>query len=121
MDVHPARHNTTCAQQPLAHVMSPRQLLTVFVLLLMLTGLTVAAAGVSLGALEIWTALGIATVKAGLVAAYFMHLRYDAPLNAAIFIFALAFVALFIGLTLVDVREYQPDVLPPPPAAAGKW
>ena len=29
---------------------------------------------------------------------------------------ALAFVALFIGLTLIDVERYQPDLIPPAPA-----
>jgi cytochrome c oxidase subunit IV len=97
----------------LAHVMSPHLLLSVFAVLLFLTILTVALAAVPLGALEIWISLGIATVKAGLVALYFMHLRYDAPLNGAIFVFSLVFVTLFLGFTLMDVKEYQPDIIPP--------
>jgi len=101
--------------QHLAHIMSPRMLLTVFSLLILLTIVTVAMASVPLGALEIWVSLGIATLKAGLVALYFMHLRYDAPLNGAIFVFSLVFVALFLGFTLMDVREYQPDIIPPAP------
>jgi cytochrome c oxidase subunit IV len=100
----------------LSHVMSPQMLLTVFGLLLLLTALTVGLAMVPLGAWEIWISLGIATVKAGLVALYFMHLRYDAPLNGAIFVFSLVFVALFLGFTLMDANEYFPDVLPLPAA-----
>jgi len=61
--------------------------------------------------METWVALGIATIKASLVAAYFMHLRYDNPLNAVLFIFGLLFVALFVGLTLMDVEQYTPDLI----------
>jgi cytochrome c oxidase subunit IV len=96
----------------LSHIMSPRMLLTVFGLLLLLTAITVALANFPLGVWEIWVSLGIATVKAGLVALYFMHLRYDTPLNGAIFVFSLVFVALFLGFTLMDVHEYQPDIRP---------
>ena len=51
----------------LAHVMSPRQLLTVFGALILLTVVTVSAAGQAPAAMEIWISLGIATAKAGLV------------------------------------------------------
>lgn len=96
--------------------MSPRQLLSVFAALLVFTVITVAAAGRAPASLEIWIAMGIATVKASLVAIWFMHLRYDSPLNAVLLVFSLAFVTLFLGITLMDAHEYQPDVLPPPAA-----
>ena len=100
--------------------MSPRMLLGVFFALLTLTALTVAVAQFDLGAWEIVITMLIATVKASLVAVYFMHLRYDSPFNALIFVFSLLFVALFIGFTLVDVDRYQGDLVPPGGAQAAE-
>ena len=96
--------------QPIAHVMPAGVLVAVFAVLIVLTGLTVAAAGVDLGAANLSVALGIATVKATLVALYFMHLRYDSPFNALVFVTALVFLALFLSLTMLDTIEYQPDI-----------
>lgn len=95
----------------LAHVMPVRILVGVFLALVLLTVLTVAATFFPTGSLEIWISLGIATVKASLVAAYFMHLRYDNPLHAVLFAFGLLFVALFVGFTLLDTHQYQPDLI----------
>ena len=39
-----------------------------------------------------------------------MHLRYDHPFNGLLFVVALAFLATFVALTLLDTLEYQPDV-----------
>jgi len=95
----------------LAHVMPVRILVGVFLALVLLTVLTVVATFFPTGSLEIWISLGIATVKASLVAAYFMHLRYDNPLNAVLFAFGLLFVALFVGFLLLDTQQYQPDLI----------
>ena len=84
-------------------------LLTVFAALVMLTIVTVAAAQVSFGAWEVWVSLGIASVKATLVAAYFMHLRYDKSFNGLVFIASLLFVALFLALTLMDLQGPTPS------------
>ena len=75
----------------------------VFAALVLLTILTVVAAQFSFGAWEVWVSLGIATVKAVLVAVYFMHLRYDSPFNALVFVSAIVFVALFLAFTLMDL------------------
>jgi cytochrome c oxidase subunit 4 len=82
----------------------------VFVALCVLTYLTVAATWIDLGEFNIWIALGIATVKAALVALYFMHLRYDHPFNGLIFVASLLFLALFLAITLIDTAQYQPDI-----------
>lgn len=95
----------------LAHVMPVRMLVGVFLALVLLTVLTVVATYFPTGSLEIWISLGIATVKASLVAAYFMHLRYDNPLNAVLFAFGLLFVALFVGFLLLDTQQYQSDLI----------
>lgn len=97
------------------HVSSPAQLIGIFVALLCLTGITVAAAELPFGEWDVWVALGIAGVKAFLVAAYFMHLKYDNPLNAALLVFSILIVVLFLGVTLSDVLQLVPEV----EAAAG--
>lgn len=96
--------------QHLTHVMSARTLLGVFAGLILLTVVTVSAAGAVSGPWEVWTALGIASAKSILVAAYFMHLRFDNPFHALLLLSAVGFVALFLGLTLADAQAYQPDI-----------
>ena len=57
-------------------------------------------------------ALAIAATKASLVAAYFMHLRWDKPFNAFVFLASFAFLALFIGFAMMDTGHYQPTMIP---------
>ena len=89
------------------HVVPPKLLLTVFGVLMVLTILTVAVTNFELGKLNVWVALLIALVKAGVVALYFMHLRWDSPFNALCLIAALFFVVIFIGITVLDSKEYK--------------
>ena len=95
------------------HVVSPKLLLGVFAVLLVLTGLTVGVTEIDLGPFNIWLALGVAVAKASLVALFFMHLRWDSLFNGIILIIALVFVAIFIGITVLDSREYQVNYAPP--------
>ena len=96
----------------LAHVLPPRLLLGIWAALVVFTWITVAITRFDLGSLSLWAAMGIATVKATLVALYFMHLRYDRPINGIIFIGTLLFVLLFVGLALMDTQHYEPDMIP---------
>ena len=93
-----------------AHAVPLPVLTAVFAALLLLTLLTVAATWYDLGSWNLIIALVIATFKAALVVLFFMHLRYDNPFYAIVFITALLFVALFLGLTLLDTFQYQPDI-----------
>ncbi|MGA2259009.1 MAG: cytochrome C oxidase subunit IV family protein [Thermoguttaceae bacterium] len=95
-------HSST--HSSLGHIVPLWLLAAVFGGLLVLTGLTVAVAQVDLGNLNLYLALAIATVKASLVVLFFMHLFWDRPFNAMIFIGCLLFVSLFIGTTLTDLR-----------------
>jgi cytochrome c oxidase subunit 4 len=72
----------------------------------------VGATRFDLGSINLWLAMGIATLKVGLVVLYFMHLRYDRPINAIIFLGTLLFVFLFVGLALMDTMAYQPELIP---------
>jgi cytochrome c oxidase subunit 4 len=98
------------AHDGVGHIVPLRVLTGVILVLLLLTALTVMATWVSLGALNVWIALTIATAKAALVVLYFMHLRYDRPFNGVVLIVTLFFVALFVGLALLDVFEYRENV-----------
>ncbi len=86
-------------------------LLSVFFALLLLTVATVYQSTFSLGNLEVWMSLAIATVKAGLVIAFFMHLLWDKPLNAIIIFSSLIFVALFLGFTMMDAQGYRENLI----------
>ena len=92
------------AHSGLGHVVPLWLLAAVFGALLVLTGATVAVAQVDLGNLNLYLAMAIASLKASLVVLFFMHLFWDRPFNAMIFIGCLLFVCLFIGITLTDTR-----------------
>lgn len=94
------------------HVVPLKVLAAVWGGLLVLTVVTVAAIKVDLGGFNLWIAMAIATVKASLVVLYFMHMRYDRPFNAIVFVAALLFVMLFVSLALLDSKAYGPDLIP---------
>lgn len=74
--------------------------------LLVLTVVTVAVRWVDLGEINIAIALGIAALKATLVALFFMHLRWDKPFNSFTFVGSVVFVALFMAFALIDTHAY---------------
>jgi cytochrome c oxidase subunit 4 len=86
-----------------AHIVPYKTFIIVWIGLLILTGITVAVAQYDLGALNIWVALGIATLKSGLVIAIFMHMKYESMLFKLSLFAALAILAIFIGFTFLDV------------------
>ncbi len=85
------------------HVVSLKVYLGVGLALFILTGVTVAVSFVDLGGFNAVVAVLIASVKASLVVLVYMHLKYDKPINAIIFIFAILFLAVFISFTMFDV------------------
>jgi cytochrome c oxidase subunit 4 len=58
-------------------------------------------------------ALSIAVLKGSLVALVFMHLSHQRGANRLVFVTALAFVALLIGLTVADSATRFPLANPP--------
>lgn len=109
-----------------AHEDRVRAYLLVFGALLVLTVVTVAVSYFHMPrALGVLLGLMIATVKAGLVAAFFMHLKWERPLIYGL-LGLTAFFALFLfALPIYDsgdthgVREAQPVVMPGRHAAEG--
>lgn len=73
--------------------------------LLVLTVVTVGAAYIDFGPLSVIIAIAIATVKASLVALFFMHLRHDSPVNAMIFVSSLIFLGLFLWFPYMDIHS----------------
>ncbi|MDP9002619.1 MAG: cytochrome C oxidase subunit IV family protein [Myxococcota bacterium] len=94
-----------------AHISSTQFYWGIFGGLIILTLLTVKVSYYDFGSANIIIALLIATMKASLVAAFFMHLRYDKLFNTVAFLSAFLFLAIFILLTYDDlgVRGRSPQ------------
>jgi cytochrome c oxidase subunit 4 len=95
----------------LAHTMPVSMLVGVLGALMALTVLTVAVTSFDLGAQgNLVVAMIIATVKAALVVAFFMHLVWDKKLHLILFLTSVLFLVLFLSLSVNDRGEYQPDI-----------
>ena len=86
-----------------SHIVPYRTFISIWLVLLALTGVTVGVAQIDLGFMNIWVALSIASLKSGLVVAIFMHLKYEQPLFKLALFAALAILAIFIGFSFFDV------------------
>jgi cytochrome c oxidase subunit 4 len=76
--------------------------LIVWASLLALTAVTVAVSYLDLGLWNAAAALAIASVKAGLVALYFMHLRHEIKLVLGFALFPLLILGLILVGTVFD-------------------
>ena len=85
------------------HIVPTKVALTIGASLLFLTGVTIWVAHIDLGALNFVVAMVVATVKALLVALFFMNLIYDRRENGVIFATAFLFLAIFFILTATDL------------------
>jgi len=84
------------------HIVSYAANLKVWIALLILTWITITAAYLNFGTLAVTVALVIATIKATVVLAYFMHLRFDSKILTIFFIITMAVFTSFIVLTFFD-------------------
>ena len=87
--------------------------LTGWAALLVLTYATVAVSRIDLGRLNTIAALTIAVSKALLVVLYFMHVRYSTRLTKLVVVGGFMWLALMIGMTMVD--EVTRGWIPMPP------
>ncbi len=86
------------------HIVKPPVYIGVAVALWILTFVTVWAAGIDLGkVMNTIIALSIASVKASLVALFFMHLKYESKLLWFMITIPLFLLAILLALPLVDV------------------
>lgn len=105
----------------LAHVASPKVLMSTWIALMFLTVITVTATKIDLGpTYNLALAMAIAAVKATLVVLFFMHLRYDKLFHSVLIIGGILAAALFVGFTLMDSGQYQQSLIwdPSNPPAA---
>lgn len=109
---------TTAAQQGehgeehVGHLVPVKVLAALLAALLFLTVVTVAVSYFDLGPFNLAVAMVIAVIKASLVALFFMHLWWDKPFNAVLFVSALLFLGLFVIFCLMDSMEYQDKIDP---------
>ncbi|HWW83077.1 MAG TPA: cytochrome C oxidase subunit IV family protein [Vicinamibacterales bacterium] len=112
-----------------AHIASTQFYWGIFGALIVLTLATVKVSYYDFGSANIVIALVIATMKASLVAAFFMHLRHDSLFNTVAFLAAFLFLAIFILLTYDDlgmrpretptyVQSFDPRTGEPAPGGA---
>lgn len=85
------------------HPVKYRTLTGIWLLLLVLTAVTVLITRIDLGGFKVAGALTVACIKAGLVIAVFMHMKYENRLLKILLFVALLTLATFIGLTFFDV------------------
>jgi len=99
------------AEHSAEHVVSPKIYAAVLTALLVGTVLTVEAAKVDLGRLNIVAALGIATIKMTLVILFFMHGKYSARRTKLVIVAGFFWLAIMLGLTLADysTRHAEPS------------
>jgi cytochrome c oxidase subunit 4 len=84
------------------HIVAPGTYLAIITTLLILTGLTVAAAYVNLGRFNIVVALAIATVKATLVVLFFMHAKYSPKRTKLVIMAGIFWLIILLFMTLSD-------------------
>lgn len=99
------------------HIVPIKLLVVTCLALLVLTAVTVWVAKLDfeelqMGEMNILVAMGVAVVKCTIVALIFMHLRWERSFVGFVFIGSILFVGLFIGMALIDTREYQPTMIP---------
>jgi cytochrome c oxidase subunit IV len=88
------------------HIVSPKLYVTIFLVLMVCTGLTVGAALIDLNALipglNIIVALSIAVLKASLVVLFFMHGKYSPKRTQLVIIASIFWLAIMLFMTMSD-------------------
>lgn len=84
------------------HITPPSVFFGVLVALLILTVVTVVASRFDFGSANLLIAMAIASIKASLVIAIFMHVKWDTAINRIVFLGSFLFLALLLVFTLAD-------------------
>lgn len=96
------QHDRATEHHDVPHTVSYAKYLVIWLVLVMLTGLTVALAGIDLGPWIIITALSIASIKTMMVLEVFMHLKFEDKTFRLFVLVACVTLAIFITLTFFD-------------------
>lgn len=87
------------------HISSVKLYVTIWLALLVGTGLTVFASTIDLGRFNAIVALAIASTKAVLVVLFFMHVKYaHEKLTKLVIVTAIFFFLILLALTMADYR-----------------
>ena len=95
----------------LGHIVPVSTYLKIFAVLVVLTVVTVFAARVDFGAMNLVVAMLIASVKATLVALFFMHLKYEHKLTWGFAILPLILLGILLFGVFID-NPYRGKVEP---------
>jgi cytochrome c oxidase subunit 4 len=96
-----------------------RTYILTLVALLILTAITVGASYINFGSGNVVIALAIATIKASIVALFFMHLLHDKPVNGIIAVTGFLFLGILLMFDFIDIdsrKDVEPTNLHAPPA-----
>jgi len=85
------------------HITPYKTYIIIWLILMVLTIITVAAARQDFGSVNLFIAMLIASIKATIVALFFMHLKHEDSITWVFAIYPLFLLALLIGLTSVDI------------------
>jgi cytochrome c oxidase subunit IV len=85
------------------HIVRSRTFMLVWTALLILTGLTIKAAQLRMGAWSMVANIAIASTKAGLVLWFFMHLKYEKRIFKLLLFVPIITISIIIGLTFFDI------------------
>jgi cytochrome c oxidase subunit 4 len=89
-------------ETPHEHISPLSMYIGIFLMLMVMTGLTVFAAFVNLGSFNAPVALAIAVFKATLVILYFMHVKYSSHLTKLTVATGLFFLVILLTETMMD-------------------
>ncbi len=95
----------------LGHILPFKTYVSVFVALVVLTIVTVAASQVDFGSMNIVIALVIASIKALIVALFFMHLKYEDPVTWLYALFPIILLVIMLAGVFVD-NPYRGNTMP---------
>jgi len=84
------------------HITSNKTYIIVWLVLMVLTAVTVYVSYINFGILNIVIALVVASIKASVVALYFMHLKFEDSITWVFALFPLSLLALLIAMTITD-------------------
>lgn len=94
-------------EEGLGHTMPVSTLGYVLASLIFLTVITVAVSRVDFGSWNIVIALLIASIKAGIVGSFFMHLKFEGKIILMYVLYPLLVLVIFIGGSLMDVMDRE--------------
>jgi cytochrome c oxidase subunit 4 len=90
-------------QKQASHIIGTKTFMLVWTALLVLTGLTIKAAQLRMGAWSMVANIAIASTKAGLVLWFFMHLKYEKRIFKLLLFVPIITISIIIGMTFFDI------------------